>query len=54
MWIYVSKGIKCLRLTQHLVKTSIHQVIDKIDKDGDGTVSVKEAVNAMRGSWKEW
>lgn len=30
------------------------KVIDRIDKDGDGTVSVREAVNAMRGSWKDW
>ena len=31
----------------------VRKIISKIDVDGDGKVSVKEAVSAMRGSWTD-
>ena len=30
----------------------VRKIISKIDVDGDGTVSVKEAISAMRGAWQ--
>ena len=30
----------------------VRKIISKIDVDGDGTVSIKEAISAMRGAWQ--
>ena len=29
------------------------KIFDQMDKDGDGNISIKEAVEAMRGAWQQ-
>ena len=41
------------RLEILIIKPLCAKIFDQMDKDGDGNISIKEAVEAMRGAWQQ-